>query len=146
MRDHTSSEPQGEVAGPAYVLDSFAYLAFVRLEPAHEPVGRLFEVARQNRAHLHMSGINVAEVLYLIWRREGEPTARQAVSNLSGLGVTIHDATLDLCLQAAALKAEHPIALGDCFAAALARKLDATLVTGDSEFKKLGKLVKVKWL
>jgi ribonuclease VapC len=60
--------------------------------------------------------------------------------------VTIHDATLDLCMQAAALKAEHPVALGDCFAAALARKLNAALVTGDPEFRKLGKLIKVKWL
>ncbi len=146
MRSGISSEPPGEVSIPVYVVDSFAYFAFVRREPAYEVVGRLFAAARAGRAELHMSGVNAAEVLYLIWRREGEGVARRAIANLPLLGVTIHDATLDLCMQAAALKAEHPVALGDCFAASLARKLNATLVTGDPEFRKFGKLVKVKWL
>lgn len=42
--------------------------------------------------------------------------------------------------------AEHPIALGDCFAAATAQREKATLLTGDPEFKKLGDLVQVEWL
>lgn len=131
---------------PAYVLDNFAYMAYVQAEPGGPTVRGLVQRAQAGKVSLHMCAVNAAEALYVLWRSEGEVPARQAVANLPLLGVTIHDATLDLCLQAAALKAEYPIALGDCFAAALARELNATLVTGDPEFKKLGKLVKVKWL
>jgi len=38
------------------------------------------------------------------------------------------------------------MALGDCFAAALAKELKADLVTGDQEFKQVEGQVKVQWL
>ena len=44
------------------------------------------------------------------------------------------------------IKANHTIALGDCFAAAEAVKMDYPVVTGDKEFIKLGKMIQVEWL
>jgi len=49
-------------------------------------------------------------------------------------------------MAAAALKARHPIAYVDCFAAALAIARKARLVTGDLEFRRLEKDVAIDWL
>lgn len=48
------------------------------------------------------------------------------------------DADQELTYQAARLKGTHKISYADCFAAALSHKLDAVIVTGDPDFRKLG--------
>lgn len=48
--------------------------------------------------------------------------------------------------KASGIKAEYSISYADCFAAATALKYDATILTGDPEFKKIGSLVQVEWL
>lgn len=49
-------------------------------------------------------------------------------------------------MTAAGLKAQHPIAHADCFAAALAIARKARLVTGDPEFRLLEKDIHIDWL
>jgi ribonuclease VapC len=41
-------------------------------------------------------------------------------------------------------KAEYTISFADCFAAATALKYHATILTGDPEFRKLGRMVSVE--
>lgn len=129
-----------------YVLDSFAVLAYLANEPAAAEVRKLLEAALTDTAHLFMCVVNVGEVFYRYHREHGRAPAEQTVQATLALPVRIVDADLTLTYAAAELKAAHAVAYADCFAAALARKLAATLVTGDPEFRKLGKLVKVKWL
>jgi ribonuclease VapC len=52
----------------------------------------------------------------------------------------------ELALMAAHIKAEHAIAYADTFAAALAQRAGATLVTGDPEFKLLDGVLDIHWL
>ncbi|NBD34798.1 MAG: PIN domain-containing protein, partial [Chloroflexi bacterium] len=52
----------------------------------------------------------------------------------------------ELALRAAAIKAEHPLAYADAFAAALAIQEAGTLVTGDPEFEVLVDSVDIHWL
>ena len=47
------------------------------------------------------------------------------------------------CLE---FKAQHIISYADCFAPASALELSATIVTGDSEFKKVAHLVEILWV
>jgi len=49
-------------------------------------------------------------------------------------------------LAAAHIKAHYPLSYADAFAVALAQELDATVVTGDPEFKTAESLVPVLWL
>jgi len=49
-------------------------------------------------------------------------------------------------MEAARLKATYPLSFADCFAAATAIRERAALVTGDPEFKKLGKAVTIDWV
>ena len=48
--------------------------------------------------------------------------------------------------EAAKLKGRYKIAYADCFAAALSHRLNAVIVTGDLEFKKLGDEYSIQWL
>ena len=55
-------------------------------------------------------------------------------------------ATRRRVLAAAHLKANHSISYADAFAAGLAQEFDAALVTGDPEFRGLGRSLRVAWL
>jgi len=51
-----------------------------------------------------------------------------------------------LTLEAARLKAKYRIAYADCFTAALGKLKKAEVITGDPEFRKLSKEIRVKWI
>jgi ribonuclease VapC len=56
------------------------------------------------------------------------------------------DADWELTRGAAKIKAKGKIAYADCFAAALAKKQNAELITGDPEFEQLSGQIKIRWL
>lgn len=109
-------------------LDSWAVLAWLDGdEPAAAAVQEAFEAERP-----WMSWLNVGEVAYQVERRHGAGEAAAVVRRLRA-AVALDDVTAGRALAAAHVKAEHPIAFADCFAAATAAARDATLFTGDSE-------------
>ena len=56
------------------------------------------------------------------------------------------EADRKLALAAAHVKAHHAISYADAFAVALAQSRQATLLTGDPEFRKVENLVAIDWL
>jgi len=130
----------------SYVLDSFAVIAHLQGEARGGPVRSLLAALREGRARVCMSVINVGEVIYRARKQHGVDLAEEALRFIRSLSIELHDVDLDLTLAAAELKAEHPIAYADAFAAALAQKLDAKLVTGDPEFKLLEDIISIEWL
>jgi len=129
-----------------YVLDSFALLAYFEDEPGAERVQHLLGLAEKSRASLAMSLINWGEVLYSLQRSRGLSGRDAAVSVIDQLPVVLVAPDRPQTLMAAELKAKHPIAYADCFAAALAITRKAKLVTGDPEFQRLEKDLPVEWL
>jgi predicted nucleic acid-binding protein len=111
-----------------YCLDSWAVVAWLdEDEPAASRVEELMASERPL-----MSWINLGEVFYVVHRRDSEREARAIVRRLRPR------LSLDLpsearVLEAATIKAQHPIAYGDAFAVATALAHDATLLTGDPE-------------
>ena len=93
-----------------------------------------------------MSIVNWGEVYYSIFRSKGEEKAEAALIIMEQLPIKITDVDRDIMYGVAKIKANHAIALGDCFAAAEAVKTAYPVVTGDKEFRKLGKMIQVKWL
>lgn len=79
-----------------------------------------------------MSWINLGEVFYIVTRAAGEPAAQEVVNDLR-TRLLLDEATPRRTLEAAALKAAHPMAYADAFAVATARAHAATLLTGDPE-------------
>ena len=62
------------------------------------------------------------------------------------LPIEIVDVDLELAREAARFKAVKKMSYADCFAAALARKQQAELVTGDPEFREVEDEIKIVWV
>lgn len=130
----------------AYVLDASALLDFLESGPGIRKVEELLEAALRQRTTVFVSVMNLGEVFYWLWQRRSEETARQVVSTLSRLPIQIVSVDLPQALKAGETKALHKIPYVDCIAAALALHHQATLVTADRDFEKLGRHFPVLWL
>lgn len=109
-------------------LDSWAVLAWLEgEEPAAAAVERA--IKRERPA---MSWMNLVEVHYRTTRDHGRHEADQVLAELRPL-VTENLPGIAAMRSVSTLKAEHPIALADCFAVALAGEEEAALLTGDPE-------------
>jgi predicted nucleic acid-binding protein len=134
------------VKKPRYVLDSCALLAYLRAEPGDDEVKSLLEEAQKGQAEVYFSLINLGEVAYIVERRKGAAVADEAIEKVYSLPIFIADVDKKRILDAAHIKANHAISYADAFAVALAKELDAPVVTGDPEFKKVEPMVQVFWL
>ncbi len=128
------------------MLDSFALLAYLRDEPGAATVKRALASAATGTTRAWMTVINIGEALYITERIGGTLAARAAIALLDSLAIRVVDADRDLTFAAAHIKANHPLSYADAFAVALARRLDAGLITGDPEFRAVESLVRVEWL
>ena len=129
-----------------YVFDSYAILCFFQDEPGAETIENLLRAAAEKKCEIYLSIINLAEIFYIISREYGEQEAIEKISLLRSFPIHIVDVTFDEALAAARIKSRYSIALGDSFAISLARQKDASVVTGDPEFKLVEKEIKVLWL
>jgi ribonuclease VapC len=130
----------------AYVLDSYAMIAHFEDEAGGEQVRKVLKAAHAGKTKLYMSVINLGEIYYNTYRERGREKADEAVFLMRQLPVTLVNADIEITIEAAGLKSVHPVAYADCFAAALGIRKKATVITGDPEFKRFGKLVKIKWI
>ena len=128
------------------VLDAHALLAFFRGEDAGVPVKDLLHKAATADRPLHMTEVNYAEVKYMLLKKDGIEAWEQAEDVLKSLLLEFHAATRALADVAADFKARFKMSLADSFAAALAKEKKAELITGDPEFKALGKDITIHWL
>jgi predicted nucleic acid-binding protein len=128
-----------------YVLDANAVVRYFNVGNASggEKVQELILQAQRNQAHLSISVINLGEVFYILVKHIGEQRARHYIQVMQH-AVTIVDADLSQTIEAATLKHRHQLGYADSFAAALALRLKATLVSADPGFESLGK--SLKWM
>src|ERR1700757_216793 len=113
----------------AKVLDSWTLLAFFKGEPAAQKVEEIIHRAALDRHELLMSMINWGEVYYSVMRADGQDVAEQKTREIASLPIEIvgiHD--LEMTRQAATYKATYPIS------------------SGDADFKRLEKEIKITWL
>lgn len=126
------------------VLDAFALLAYLKEEAGHT---RVKELLAPNGTVLFINAINLGEVFYILARSRGIRAADYFLSViLPSLPITVLENSLDDVIGAARLKARHSLSFADCFAASTAVREHALLVTGDPEFKKLGKALDIDWI
>jgi ribonuclease VapC len=129
-----------------YVLDSFAVLALLGKEPGSERVEELLQKSKAGKAEVSMTWVNVGEVAYIVERRWGKARVYQVLGTLEATAIDMRVAGRELVLTAAEIKAGHPLAYADAFAAALAKREEAVLVTGDPEFEHLEDVLSIEWL
>lgn len=132
----------------AYVLDSFALLAYFDGEPGMERVRSILEGAEARHHTAYVSLINLGEVLYITERERGLVEARRTLGAVDQLPVEIVGVSRTTVLAAAHITARFPIAYADAFAVVTAQEHGAVVVTGDPEFEPLADagVVDVAWL
>jgi uncharacterized protein len=129
-----------------YVFDTFAPYAFFMDEPGAGQVQTLLRAAEVGDHQIFMAMFNVGELTYKLWQAGGPERSSEALLLLDQWPVELVDADRSLILLAASFKAERRMGYLDCFPAALAIRLDASIVTGDSGFAKVEDVVAVHWL
>jgi ribonuclease VapC len=125
-----------------YVLDAGAVIRYMTNGAGVEKVGALIQKAAKAEAQLFISVINWGEAFYSLAQKAGLDRARADLKTMSSFvtPMAVHQAQAD---SAAVVRLHYRLGYADCFAAALAMRMNATLVTTDSDFARLGKKLKV---
>ena len=89
----------------------------------------------------------IGESYDILFRKRGKEKADYFLENvLPGLPITAVPNDFQQVIDAARIKAEYFLSFADCFAVATARREEATIMTGDPEFKKIEHLVEIEWI
>ncbi|NUN97894.1 MAG: type II toxin-antitoxin system VapC family toxin [Candidatus Omnitrophica bacterium] len=134
-------------SGSSVVLDSYAVLAFLFEEPGGEAVRVLLKSAADTGARHLITAVNWAEVRNAVERMRGSFRSWELTKQeLEQLPLEVVSTDKALAEQAGQFKARGGVSLADCFAAALAQREGAFLCTGDPEFKRLEKDIRINWI
>lgn len=106
----------------------------------------LLELADRGEARLAITAVNLGEVAYRTERQHGLERTQEVLAKIEEYGPAVVDVDRELALAAAHLKARHRMAYADCLAVALAQRLGATVVTGDTDFRQAEGTVAIEWL
>ena len=121
---------------PAFCLDTSAILTLRDDEPGAERVAMLLEGTDPCFACF----MTRMEVLYRVWKDEGERSGRLAYEQLQSLPIQWVDQTEALLLEASRIKALHRLSVADAWIAAAALLGRATLLHQDPEFEAITEL------
>ncbi|MBS1830809.1 MAG: type II toxin-antitoxin system VapC family toxin [Acidobacteria bacterium] len=135
-----------EIGTGPKVLDSWAMLAWIRDEPPAARVRQILQQADSGNVRVLMIWINVGEVYYMLIRKQGQEVAEEFRSRLHTLPLELVLPEAADVLAAAELKSHRRISYADGFAAALACRERAALVTGDPELKEMTDILTVDWI
>jgi ribonuclease VapC len=130
----------------AYILDSWAVIAYLEDEPSAPQIADLIASAHEEAIPVYMTVVNVGEVWYTIAREISEEEANACIKELHDLRIQFEDVGWALTQEAARFKSQHKMSYADCYAAALAKTKKGDLVTGDKEFNALGNEIKIQWV
>jgi len=117
-----------------WLLDTSALLTLRDDEAGAERVAELLLLAQQGKAECLACFMTGMELLYRVWRDEGEAAGRLAYEQCLALPIQWVHESPELLLRAAELKASYPLSLADAWIAASALEANAILVHKDPEF------------
>jgi predicted nucleic acid-binding protein len=128
------------------VFDSHALLKLFQKEPGYEKVVRVLDEARKRNRTKYINAINLGEIIYATKREFGDQKKLEVLANIERLNFTVLPVPNSLIFLAAEHKAQYSISYAHCFVLASALEHEATIVTGDPEFKKVERLVEIIWV
>jgi len=121
-------------AGNVAVVDSWAILAFLRAEePGAAVMRRYLRRAQGGNLRLLLNVVNLGEVFYRLLQLTNEAQAEERLGQVKSLPIDIVQVREALVLEAARIKARHPLSYADAFAVATGRMENAPVITGDPE-------------
>jgi len=132
--------------GSTKVVDSRAMIAWLLDQEAAPRVDAIMQKADAGDLQLLMSWINVGDVYYIAAKRYGREKAERFLERLPSLPIRVVLPDETDIIAAARLKGSRRLAYADAFAAALALRKGATIITGDPELAALKDLLKIDWI
>ncbi len=117
-----------------FVLDTSALLAFRSDEPGADRVESLLLRAKRSQQRLLVSFMTRLELLYRVWREEGEEAARGAIRLVDSFAIEWISCEPAILETAAQLKARGGLSVADSWIAATAVVCGGILVHKDPEF------------
>lgn len=120
-----------------YVIDASAIFRYTDGERGGERVEELLKQALSGDVQLLLSVVNWGEIVGILSKRHGLAAAQGMSEKLMALPINLVVADRSDAEGAAYLKHDYGVPYADAFAASLAHRLSATLVTADFDFKKL---------
>ena len=120
-----------------FVLDTSAFLALRGDESGADRVEALLALAKRNRCQLFASFMSRMEILYIVWRDQGEDSARHALRLLDSFTVQWVSCEPNILVTASRIKAGGGLSVADSWIGATAIEHGATLVHKDPEFEPL---------
>lgn len=130
----------------AFVLDSFAVLAYLEGEAAMAVVESKLRLAEAETCTILLSIINLGEVLYITERERGITQVHAVLAAIEQLPIQLLPADRETVLAAAHIKASHRLSYADSFVVVEAQRRQATILTGDPEFHDVEDLAAIEWL
>ncbi|MGH7825457.1 MAG: PIN domain-containing protein [Candidatus Binatia bacterium] len=121
----------------SFVLDTSALLALRSDESGADRVEALLSRAKKKQCRLFASFMSRMEVLYTVWRGEGEDAARHALRLMDSFAVEWISCEPNILEIASRIKAHGGLSVADSWIGATAIAYDATLVHKDPEFEPL---------
>jgi len=128
------------------LFDSHALLVFFQNEDGAEVVYNILQKSKEKRMDRLICIINLGEIIYMTKKRFGDRKKIEILGRIHQLAFKVLPAPDSLVYRAAEIKADYPISYADCFAVACAQEHNATIVTGDPDFKNVEHLVKIEWI
>lgn len=120
-----------------WLLDTSALLALRDNEAGADEIASLLAQAQSGKARCFGCFITLMEVLYRVWKDEGEAAGRLAHAQCLALPIEWLHENPEMLAAAARLKATQRLSLADAWIAAAAELKAATLVHKDPEFTAL---------
>jgi predicted nucleic acid-binding protein len=128
------------------VLDASALLRFLDDESGADIVEQVLERASRDFSPVLMSAVNWGEIAYVLLRGRGRQVAHEICGSLASLAIEIVSVDAAMAEHAALVKEEFKLPYADAFAAALALRENATLITADYDFKQASGKLRVRML
>jgi len=120
--------------GDAAIIDAWAVLAYLRAEePGASVMRRYFRRARSGNLRLLLNVVSLGEIFYRLIQLIGEEEASERLTQIKSLPIELVAVREPLALEAARIKAAHPLSYADAFAVATGRTERAPVITGDPE-------------
>jgi predicted nucleic acid-binding protein len=120
--------------GGGIVVDAWTALAFLQSEePAQTVIRRYLRRAKTGRLRVLINLVNLGEVYYRMLQIAGADAATDKLDRFRTLPIEITAVREPVVMEAARIKAAHPLSYADAFAVATARLEGARLLTGDPE-------------
>ena len=128
----------------AYILDSYALLAYFGGEVGEARVKEILHNASIGESRVLMSLINLGEVVYITERERSLTKAQEILAIIEQLPIEILPVDRQTVLAAAHIKANYPVAYADAFAVIAAQTHVGVLFTGDPEFTAVKDLIQIE--